>query len=93
MIQTPKTEMAFLEYSFLFDPRELEWPTIQDFERDLSDYFMAYGVEAKVLKTIEGQFGRRILLLEKIEVDEPKLVTKFAPASKQLAKLDKTFGK
>jgi hypothetical protein len=93
MITPPKSEMAFLEYSFLFDPREVDWPTIQDFERDLADYFMAFGVDAKVLKTIEGQFGRRILYLSKAEVKEPVLVTKFAPASKQLAKLDKTFGK
>ena len=88
-----KTEVAFLEYSFLFNPREIGWPTIQDFERDLADYFMANGVEAKVLKTIECQFGRRILLLEKIEIEEPKLVTKLDPASKQLDKLNKTFGK
>jgi hypothetical protein len=46
MITPPKTEMAFLEYSFLFDPRDVDWPTIQDFERDLADYFMAFGVDA-----------------------------------------------
>ena len=93
MIKAPQTEMAFLEYSFLFNPRELDWPTIQDFERDLTMFFTEHKVDAKVLKTIEGQFGRRILLLEKNKEEEPILRSKFSPASKQLAKLDKTFGK
>lgn len=93
MTSTTKQEMAFLEYSFLFDPREVGWPTIQDFERDMSAFFEAYGVEAQVLKTIEGQFGRRILYLKKVIEDQPELKTKLQPASKQMSNLVKKFGK
>lgn len=59
--------LAFLEYAFMFEPTET-WSNIHAFERDLADFFAAHGLEAQVLKTVDGATGRRILFVRKIEL-------------------------
>lgn len=60
--------LIFLEYSFLFEPGVNTWSYLNDFERDLGDFFTAHGLEAQIVKTIEGQSGgRRILSIVKLE--------------------------
>ena len=61
----------FVEYMFEFvDP--IPWPNLYDFERDLANFFSAYGVEAEVSSLMEGYVGRRIVTLTKVEVIDPK---------------------
>jgi len=57
-------EYVFLEYTFLFDPNDT-WDSLSDFEKSLAKFFVNEGYEAKIVKTIEGQAGRRILIVEK----------------------------
>ena len=57
-------QTAFLDYAFLFDPSET-WSNLIQFEADLIKFFESNGVEAHVLKPVEGQFGRRILVLNR----------------------------
>lgn len=86
-------ELAFLEYSFLFDPREVGWQSLADFERDLADYFAANELEAQIMKTIDGQVGRRILFIKKALVVEPEPPKPPQPAGKQLDKMIRRIGK
>lgn len=65
-------DIVFLEYTFLFDPREA-WSNLFEFERDLASFFNERGFEARIIKTVEGQIGKRLLRIEKrkeVEVDE-----------------------
>ena len=64
------TQMALLDYTFLFDPSE-SWSNLSQFEADLIKFFVDRGMEAETIKTVEGQIGRRILLLKKKEMIGP----------------------
>ena len=57
-------ELVSLEYLFLFYPDEA-WDNLREFEKDLSAFFEAYGLEAVIVKGVEGQQGRRILLIRR----------------------------
>lgn len=57
---------SFLEYTFLFNT-DTGFSNIYEFESQLKDFFAAFGLEAEIVKTIDGQFGRRILLIRKID--------------------------
>lgn len=70
-------QVAFLEYSFMFDPSEA-WSNGYQFENQLADFFTAYGFEARIIQTAGGT-GRRIIFVERIDV--PKTVE---PISNQL---------
>lgn len=59
-------KMVLLEYDFLFNPSEA-WTNLSDFEKSLADFFSAHGLEAEIIKTVEGQVGKRILLVRKAE--------------------------
>jgi hypothetical protein len=63
-------QVAFLEYSFIFDPVST-WQHLSQFEGDLADFFRAHGLEAEILNPVGGQVGRRILLIKKIEMPVP----------------------
>lgn len=58
-----KKQIAYLEYTFIFDPSET-WQSGYKFERDLSDFFGAYGFEAEVVETV-GNASRRVLQITK----------------------------
>ena len=50
----------------MFNPLRA-WSHIDDFEKDLADFFSAYGFEAQILKTIGGYEGKRVLYITKVE--------------------------
>lgn len=60
--------LAFLEYSFLFDPTET-WQYLSKFESDLAKFFGSLGYQAEIIRTVEGQVGRRILYIRKVKQD------------------------
>lgn len=57
-------QYAFLEYTFMFEPSGT-WPHLYEFEKDLARFFSEHGFEAEIMKTVEGQSGKRILLIQK----------------------------
>lgn len=83
-------EVAFLEYAFMFDPSET-WSNLYQFEDALAKYFDECGLEAVVVKTVTGQAGKRILMLNKkpmIErVEEPKKKEKQISVGEKFRKL------
>lgn len=83
-------DVAFLEYAFMFNPNET-WTHLHQFESDLADYFKTLGLEAEIVNSANGQPGKRIMLLKKIEmvgsvpVSGTKATTQ--PVKKQMDKL------
>lgn len=59
-----KKQIAYLEYTFIFDPSEA-WQSGSKFERDLADFFAAHGFEAEVVETV-GNASRRVLSITRI---------------------------
>jgi len=57
---------VFLDYTFLFDSNDT-WQHLHQFEGDLSKFFAERGFQAEVIKTVEGQIGKRILLIKRID--------------------------
>lgn len=58
--------LALLTYTFLFDPTAT-FQHLYEFEKSLSDFFAAHGMEAEVIKTVEGGGGNRMLLITRIQ--------------------------
>jgi hypothetical protein len=55
----------------MFEPSKT-WTHLYEFEKSLMDFFAAHGMEAEVIKPIEGLSSGRILLIAKMElVDAP----------------------
>lgn len=65
-----KTHYVVLEYIFMFDPEDT-WNNLNAFETDMAKTFAEHGVEATIIKSIEGQQGKRVLLLQKKEELQP----------------------
>lgn len=57
-------DLAFLEYTFLFEPSINTWSRGRDFEDDLAIFFAEHGLQATVMKTV-GATGRRIICVER----------------------------
>jgi hypothetical protein len=57
-------KLAFLEYSFIFDPVDT-WSNLSQFEGQLAQFFMMHGLEAEIVPTVGGQSGRRIMSIKK----------------------------
>lgn len=74
------SNVVILDYSFMFDP-EQTWNNFYAFETDLVKFFEEHGLEATVLKSIEGQYGKRILYLSAKQGLEP-LTAKDMPGKK-----------
>lgn len=55
---------ALLEYIFMFDPGEI-WSHAYEFEHSLTQFLKTKGLEAQIVKTVEGAEGRRVLLIQK----------------------------
>ena len=83
--EKPETSWAFLEYVFMFDPLRA-WGHIDDFEKDLADFFSSYGFEAQILKTIGGYEGKRVLYITKVEGFDIK--GQISPPQKGIQKLE-----
>lgn len=82
---------VFLEYSFLFDP-DTTWDSLSSFEKDLADFFAAHGLEAEIIKMVEGQIGGRILWIKKMDIfDKMSLTPPPKPKGPQKA-LQKMMG-
>ena len=58
--------IVFLDYMFMFDPSET-WSHLFEFEKQFGAFLNEHGMEAEVIKTIEGSVGSRILLIKKKE--------------------------
>ena len=65
-------DYVFLEYMFIFEPKA-SWQRLYEFEKDLAKFFADHGLEAEVMRMIEGGSTRHALLIKKKEViEEPK---------------------
>ena len=56
--------LAFLEFTFLFDPSET-WESISTLEKDLASFLETKGLEAEVIMPA-GINNRRVLFIRKI---------------------------
>lgn len=83
-------DIAFLEYTFMFDPSQT-WSNLYQFENDLSKFFADRGYDAVIVKTVAGQGGRRILMLQPKPmvdvVEEPKKEAKPSSVGDKMRKL------
>ena len=52
----------------MFDPGET-WSHAYEFEHSLTQFLRSKGLEAQVVKTVEGASGRRVLLIQKSDED------------------------
>lgn len=70
-------QLVFLEYRFMLDPSET-YSNLFQFENDLTKFFDDKGIDAEIIKPVEGSAGSRIILLSKkpdikpSETTEPK---------------------
>ena len=78
--------MVILEYLFMFNPSDT-WSHLYEFEKSLTEFFNSKGLEAEVVKTVEGSPGRRMLVIKKREV----LSLPTTPAPKGRPKGTKAF--
>lgn len=58
---------AYLTYTFLFNA-DSTFQNLYEFEKSLTDFFAAHGMEAEIVKTVEGAGQGRILLLSKMQM-------------------------
>lgn len=58
--------LTLITYSFLFDPTTT-WSHLYEFEKSLSDFFAAHGMEAEVIKTVDGAMGTKVLAITRIQ--------------------------
>jgi hypothetical protein len=67
--------MVFLKYNFIFDSSDT-WSNLSEFENTLAKYFEEHDMEAKIIQTVSGQVGDRLMLISRCEpkpnVDMPK---------------------
>lgn len=67
--------MVFLKYNFIFDSSDT-WSNLSEFENTLAKYFEDHDMEAKIIQTVSGQVGERLMLISRAEqkpkVDMPK---------------------
>ena len=59
--------MVILEYMFMFNPSQT-WSHLYEFEKSMAEFFNSKGLEAEIVKTVEGSPGRRMLIISKKEV-------------------------
>ena|SRR5581483_9916208 len=58
-------DLAFLEYSFLFDPSDT-WQSMDEFEHELTAFFAMHGKMGKLIKTLDGSRTKRIVYVTNI---------------------------
>ena len=80
---------VLLQYNFMFDPADT-WSSLYEFENDLYQFFNSHGLEAEIVKSVEGQNGVRILLINKkkgiienIPVNSTPIIKKGRPQTVQ----------
>ena len=55
--------LVLLDYMFLFNPDEVGWDNVHDFEKDLVALLDEKGLDSQIIKSVEGQTGKRMILL------------------------------
>lgn len=68
--------LAFLEYTFVFEPSVSTWQTGFSFEKDIYDFLASNSLEAEIVDTVGGSSRRIIYVqsmnkLDKIVNDTP----------------------
>ena len=59
-------DLAYLEYTFVFEPSADTWQRGTDFETDLADFFAASGLQANVVNVVGGA-AKRILYIQRMD--------------------------
>lgn len=57
-------QLAYLEYKFLFDPSDT-FSSLSQFESMLVDYFNACDMDIELVKSVNGQIGGRLMIIQK----------------------------
>jgi len=87
---TQSKTIAMLEYTFLFDPKEL-WRTRSDFEYDFAKFLKEYGIVAEFVPNEGGDF-KRVFHLYKPQTSLPTPI-KNVEQNKKLALMKKSLRK
>ena len=82
-----------IDFTLIFDAADGLWPSINSFDMDISRFFRDKGIEAVVVKDVEGTRAEYTLFLSKIE--EIKNMPKAKPLSpgKQVDNIRKQIGR
>ena len=64
-------QLALIEYTMMFDPGVTGWSHLYMFEKSLTEFFESKGLDAMVIKGIEGGDTKRILYLRPKEMKMP----------------------
>lgn len=59
-------QLVFLRYNFIFNPAET-WSHLHQFEDALAKFFEGHNMQARIVRTVEGQIGDRLMIIEKKE--------------------------
>ena len=59
-------KLAMLEYWFMFDPTNT-WQHFHQFEDDLAKFLQEHGLEGRIIDSINGQAGKRIMYVVRKE--------------------------
>ena len=62
-----KDRMVQLTYTFIFNRRDNIWNHAFEFEHDLDEYFKGKGLQAEVIKFINGSTGNTTLFIRDIK--------------------------
>jgi hypothetical protein len=57
-----------LKYVFIFRKSDNIWNSSYEFEKDLTDFLVANGLEAETIQTVEGNNADRMFIIKKIEL-------------------------
>lgn len=79
-----KDTMVALTYTFIFSKSANLWNHVYQWENDLADFFAANGLEAEIVKTVEGSNGGRMMIIKKIDMDQFLTNTKGVNLQKNL---------
>jgi glutathione synthase/RimK-type ligase-like ATP-grasp enzyme len=64
--------LVLLEYIFMFNPSET-FSHLYDFEKTLTEFLNSKGLEATIVKTVNGYQGRQVLLIKRRETLTPSI--------------------
>lgn len=64
-----KSKFINLQYSFIFTPGNNSWENLYEFEKDLSDFFSANGLDTEILTPINGTGGVGVMMITKMDDD------------------------
>lgn len=82
-----------IDFTFIFDGADSIWPSISVFESDITKFLKDKGIEASMIKSVDGQSGRYTLFLSKIEVIQNMPQRRPLPPGKQIDNIRKQIGR